>query len=176
MKKITLLTCLLLFYSVLALISGCGGGGGGGGSSTPGTTPSQPTTAIVKLSTSGTLSSGTLIGGADITLALPAGVSVKSTTNPPQTDAGVITASGVAASSTTIAVYTVTTNTLPGKVRIMLVNANGFSTGEFVTISCDIAVGNSPTAAGFSLVNFSAVNVNGSAISGLTTGLTADIR
>jgi hypothetical protein len=166
MKKITMLSYLLVLYSAMALISGCGGGGG---SSAP------PTTAIVKLSTSGTLPSGTLIGGIDVTLILPASVTVKSTT-PPETDGGVVTASGVAGGSLVVGNYSAATSTLPGKVRIGLVNATGFGTGEFATVNCDIAAGNTPTAGGFSLVNFTAIPATGSAITSLTPGLTADIR
>jgi hypothetical protein len=173
MKKIAMLPRILIVFSAIALISGCAGGRGG--SSAPNTTIFQARTAGVKLLTNGTLSSGTLIGGIDITLTLPAGVSVKSTT-PPQTDAGVVTASGMAGGSLGIGVYTAATSTLPGKVRVALVNAAGFGTGEFAIVNCDIASGSTPAATGFSLGNFSAINVGGAAISGLTPGFTADIR
>jgi len=170
MKKIAMLFYVLIVYSAMALISGCGGGGSG---SSP---PAQPTTAVVKLSTSGTLASGTLIGGIDITLVLPAGVTVKSTT-PPQTDAGVVIPSGVAGGSLSpIDVYSAATSTLPGNVRVVLLSVAGFGTGEFATVNCDIAAGNFPTASGFSLVNFSVISATGPDISGLTPAFTADIR
>ncbi len=172
MKKKAMLSCLLIVYSAMVLISGCGGGGG---DSTPTTVTSQPV-AVVKLSTSGTLSNGTLIGGIDTTVALPAGVSVKSTVNPPETDTGVVNASGAAAGSIIVAVYSAATSTLPGRVRILVINANGFGTGEFVTVNCDFAAGHPPAANGFSLTNFNAISLNTSTISGLTPGLTVDIK
>jgi len=172
MKKNATLSWMLMVISAIALISGCASSGGG---SMPATSPAHPTTAVVKLSTSGTLASGVLIGGIDVTLILPAGVSVKSARTP-LTDGGVVTSSGVAGGSIDIGIYTAATSTLPGKVRIALVNAVGFGTGEFTTVNCDFAAGNTPTAAGFSLVNFSAINGGGAAISGLTPGLTAEIR
>ncbi|MCK9417912.1 MAG: hypothetical protein M0R70_00865 [Nitrospirae bacterium] len=175
MKKTSFIILLLLVTSAL-LFSACGGGGGGGtteGNTTGGNTTTQSTQAIVKLSATGTLATGTQIGGIDITMHLPAGVTIKSTTNPPETDSGIVTASGLAVSnSSVVANYTASS----GTVHIVLANPNGFSTGEFATVNCDIAAGSNPTQTDFSVVNMTAKDLNGIAISGLSAVLTADIH
>lgn len=168
MKKY-LLTAVMISTAITIVISGCGGGGGG----SPTAPTPQPTTAVLKISTNGTLQTGTKIGGVDVSLSLPAGVTVKSQANPPDTDSGVAAASGAAASdSTALATYTPSAST----VRILLANSSGFGTGEFVTVNCDISSGSHPTAAGFSLSVFSARDLNGATISGLTAGFTAVIN
>jgi hypothetical protein len=144
MKK-KLLSRLLIFALALTTLSACGGGGGGGSSSTP----PQPTTAVLTLSTTGTISAPTVIAGYDVTITLPAGVTVKSTT-PPQTDAGVVvgTANGAVAGTSYVASYSPATR----KVRIVIVSpkGNGFNgAGEFCKVNCDIAAGHYPTATDF---------------------------
>lgn len=158
----------MALFGIISL-SGCGGGGGGGNTPSP-----QPATAVLKISTQGTLPSGTQIGGIDVTIALPTGVTVKSVTSPPETDSGVVVTSGVAVSnSTVLSTYTAATSTSTGKVRVLLANSNGFGTGEFMTIHCDIASGSTPTASDFSLSGFVAKDLNGVAISGLNSAFTA---
>ena len=111
--------------------------GGGGGSSTP--PPFQPTTAVLTLSTAvtSTIPTNTTIHGYDVTINLPAGVTVKSTT-----------ATGSAAGAAIIAAGTT------GKVRIVIANASGFSAGTFSTMNCDIAPGSYPTASDFQQPTF----------------------
>ncbi len=164
-----------LMMLVITLTFACGSGGGGGDTGTGGSGGQvQPTTATLKLAISGTI---TTIYGVDVVVNLPAGVTVKSTANPPETDNGVATVSGVAASNSTLmAVYTEAAAPHPGKVRILIGNANGFGTGEFGTINCAIAAGHTPAAADFSVSDFTASDANGAVIAGLTVGFTADIR
>jgi hypothetical protein len=164
---------LLMALVGMISLSGCGGGGGGEG--TPAPQPAtQPTSAVLNISTQGTLPGGTQIGGLDVTLALPAGVTVKSVTSPPETDSGVVVTSGVAAAnSTVLSTYTAAAGASAGKVRVLLANPNGFGTGEFMTIHCDIAPGNTPTASDFILSGFVASDLNGVAISGLNSAFTA---
>lgn len=144
MKTKSLLN-LLMIVGALTILPHCGGGGGGGGN-----TPAQPTTAVLTLSTTvnGVIPANTIITGYDVTIILPAGVTVKSTT-PPQTDSGVVTATGVAAgSSTTIAgVYAPAAGATLGKVRFIVANGSGFSAGEFCKVTCDIAAGSTPPSA-----------------------------
>lgn len=147
----------LFFLAVVATVQfGCGGGGGGGG-----TAPVVPTQAIVKVATSGTLPAGTLIGGIDVTLTYPTtkGLSI--------TDSNVI-ASGVSAGSL---IQPNLTN--PGQARVALVSATGIQTGEFATLTFNIASGNSPVAGDFVVaattgVSNPFVNTNGTAIPGMT--------
>jgi hypothetical protein len=169
MKKISLLIQLMLITGLTTMI-GCGGGGGGGAAP-----PS--TKAIVTLSTAGTLPAGTQIGGIQVTVNLPAGVTARASlysagSSTMITDAGVITASGTAAGSTTSGVYLAGTAASTYKINMGVVNGSGFSTGEFAQVSCDIAAGSSPVAADFSLSSFTAVDLNGVPLAGLTPGIT----
>ena len=142
----------------ITMLSSCGGGGGGG----DGVTIAQPTTAVVTLATTVTsaIPANTVITGYDVTISLPAGVTVKSTTTPPQTDTGVVTATGAAAGSQIAAVYSPATSTVAGKVRIVIANAAGFSSGEFSTVNCDIAAGYYPTQSDFPQPTFVASGFN----------------
>jgi hypothetical protein len=169
MKKTSLFVQLMLITGLAAMI-GCGGGGGGDAAP-------QYTKAIVTLSTTGTLPAGTKIGGIQVTVNLPAGVTAKASlysagSSTLVTDTGVITASGTASGSYTSGVYLANTAASTYKISMGIVNANGFSTGEFAQVSCDIAAGSSPTAADFSLSNFAVVDLNGGPLTGLTPGTT----
>lgn len=177
MKKLTMLG-MLVAAGALIVTAGCGGGGG----STP--PPPQPTTASLKISTSGTLPNGTQIGTVDVTIVLPSGVTVAAEPDPLNPNAlitapGVVEASGVAAvSDLSLNTYTPADSANPGKVIVRIINANGFGTGEFVTVNGNIAAGNFPKASDFSLPSdaFTLRDINGVDIDGLTAGFTADIR
>jgi hypothetical protein len=126
MKRTYLLS---IIFSLAVALSGCGGGGGGGAS--------QPG-AVVTLSTSGTIPPGNSIKNIEITVGLPAGLSVAyapSSANPAVNEpvAGVVALQGVAVGSTYTARYTPGTREL----NIVVINATGFSTGAFATINCD---------------------------------------
>ncbi len=161
---------LSVSLSVLLLFLANCSGGGGGGSNPP---PAQPTTAVLKLQTAGTLAAGTRIGGIQTSVILPSGVSVKSTANPPETDAGVVAASGNASSnSTLLSIY----DPASRKVSVFLVNSNGLDTGEYATLNCDIAAGYHPVPQDFSLTGIDVKDLNGASVSGITVELSADIR
>jgi hypothetical protein len=140
----------MMICLVLTVLSACGGGGGGDA----GITVQQPTTAVITLATTGTITANTIITGYDVLIRLPAGVTVKSTTSP-QTDSGVVTATGTASGSSVVAVYSAATSTLSGTVRILIAKADGFSgAGEFGTVNCDIAAGYYPKTTDFPLPTF----------------------
>jgi hypothetical protein len=175
MKGTLPMTIIRIILSTLAIsiLTACGGGGG---TETP--IVVQPTTATLKLSTSGTLASGTTLGGIGISVILPAGVTVK-------TDAGgaalssVVTISGVATPGTyTAPVYTPAAGATLGKLTFVVVNnaPAGFGTGEFATVVCDIAAGSFPKAGDFSLTGFDPRSTGGEAVSGLTAGVGATIQ
>jgi hypothetical protein len=126
MKRTYLLS---IIFSLAVALSGCGGGGGGG--------TSQPG-AVVTLTTSGAIPPGNSIKNIDVTVVLPAGLSVAyapSAANPAEMEpvAGVVALQGVAVGSQPTAKYTPATREL----RIIVINATGFSTGAFATINCD---------------------------------------
>ena len=103
-------------------------------------------------------------------------MTAKSTTAPPQTDTGVVTATGAAAGSYIIGNYTPATGTVKGTVHIEVPNTLGFGIGEYSTVNLIIVSANTPTAGGFSLTNFIAKDVDGVDIIGLTPGFTASIQ
>lgn len=145
MKKISLSTLLILALG-LTMLSACGGDS----SSAP--MPSQPTKAVLTLSTAvtGSIPDGTTINSYNVTITLPAGVTVKSTANPPETDAGVVTAAGMASGALISGVYTAATDTSPGTVKVYVASANGIAPGVFCKVKCNLAAGSHPKASDFS--------------------------
>jgi hypothetical protein len=137
---------LLLGTLMFTLVSACGGGGGGSN-----ITVTQPSTAVITLSTNviGSIPATTTINSYNVTIILPEGVTVKSTVNPPETDANVVIATGNAAGASISAVYTAASGTLPGTLKIYVASAAGFDAGEFCKVSCDISSGHYPTASDF---------------------------
>ncbi len=139
----------------------------------------QPTKAVLTLGTSGTLSSGN-ISAIGLTITLPNGVTVKTDANG-NVDSTVVVPSGVDAGAASVtAIYTAATTTLQGKLNFLITstNLNGFGTGEFATVTCDINSGN-PNAGDFSMSNFSnfsPYDLLFNPITGLTLGYTADIK
>jgi hypothetical protein len=148
----------------------------------PAQTPSsQPSSAIVKITSTGVLGSGVLIGGVRIRLILPKGVIVKATPDSGNTsvmvaDKGVVKTLGVASGANSIATYAVAKTSMPGTVLIHLAHANGFGTGDLVTIACDVEEGSSPKKDDFIVAEFKAVDLNGAMITGITAGLSVDIK
>jgi hypothetical protein len=170
MKKITLSGLLVVIFA-LSIIASCGGGG-----APPAPTP--PSTATLTLTSSGSLPVNTEIGGIDVTVTLPAGVAVKTTpskANPSAmvTYTGVVVPSGVAAGANAIAFATLTA---PGKLNIQIANPNGFGTGEFVSVTFNIASGSEVVPAEFSIGTFTAVDLNGMPISGLSGELAVVLK
>jgi hypothetical protein len=133
-RKLKIFFSLVVGIQILAL-SGCGGGGGGS------TSGGQPTSVIVKLATSGTLPTGTLIGG--IATTLNYSVNKGLTISPSN-----VVASGVGSGS----------NLLPnintsGQVGIVL-SSGGIQTGEFATLTFSISPGfPQVTASDFSIAS-----------------------
>jgi hypothetical protein len=167
MKTIPSMVALFCLLALL-ILGGCGGGG-----SSDTTPPSQATPAatkaIVKLSSVGTLPTGTQLKGVAVTVKLPAGLSVA-------TDAsgavvtGAVTTSGVAAQWNPVATYAPATHTL------QVIIAGNFGVGEFATITCDIASGSAvPTKTDLVVTGFLADSTESQA-TGLTTDFTLDLQ
>jgi hypothetical protein len=154
MKKITL-SSSLIFILCITLLTACGVDSIDQPSPPP---AARPTGAVITLSTSvtGTIPGDTTINGYDVTITLPAGVTVKSTTAPPQTDSGVVISTGSVAGSAMTAVYSAATATIPGKVRILIADASGYYAGEFSKVNCDITAGYDLTSSDFQQPTFAA--------------------
>jgi len=157
----------LVLAAALGLLPGCGGGSGGSAAAA-GTGP----TITLNPSVQGTLAPGTRIGSLDLTLSLPAGVTVKADSNGQVLDSAV-QPSGAAAGALAVAAYTPADATHPGRLRIILIQAGGFSTGAFGTIRCDLAGVPAPAAAAFGLSGLAVTDVDSVPIAGLTASLTA---
>ena len=167
MKKIMMAcTAILMFF-----MYGCGSSS---------SSPAQPTSAVLKLSTTGTLPTGTSLSGIGVAIDLPSGVSV-STDATGAVSSGVVTASGVAvAGSIATPLYTPATGATPATLKFVLVStsASGFGAGEFATVNCKIAPGSFPKSDDFSLPasEFKPADMTLSPVSGLTESFTATIE
>ncbi len=189
MKRTIHFTLILYLY---LLLCGCGGGGGGavttgggggGNGDNGGGSTAKASSMAVTLSATGTLPSSSLIGAIDITLNLPAGVTVKASPSPINTsvmvpDAGVVVLQGAAAAAGSQLITASYVPGPPGKVTIRLVNANGLATGAFATVNCDVAAGVTPAATDFSVTpNVAATtgifDVNTAALSGVQVTFSA---
>jgi hypothetical protein len=157
--KRTLLAKVLIFALGLTMLTACGGGGGGANLVV--TTTAQPTTAVLTLSTSLTaaLPTNTTINGYDVTITLPAGVTVKTMLNSSETGTGVVTASGMASGALISGVYAPATGTLPGTVKLLIASSTGFNAGEFSHVTCDIAGGHYPKPSDFPMPTFTASGI-----------------
>jgi len=174
MKKYILLLCSVI------LIHGCGGGGGGGGnpaSNNP--VQKQPTKAVVKLYTQGSLPQGTAMSGIGITINLPAGVTVTTAANG-GVGSEVIIGSGETAPETVVIIsdFTPATGTSPGTLSMVLASkeAAGFGIGEFATVNCGISGGSYPKATDFFTSDFRAIALRGGTAAGLSPTFTAVIE
>jgi hypothetical protein len=149
MKK-TSLAIVLTAVLGLSMLTACGGGGGGGSQA-----PQAPSTpAVLTLSTTATspIPATTTINSYDVTIPLPAGVTVK-TLPSSETDAGVVTASGSATGAFISGLYTAATGTYPATVKVLIAKVNadgtGFNPGEFCKVNVDIAGGYTYTPSNF---------------------------
>ena len=162
------------------VIFGCGGGGGGGTGGGSKVEPDPvPTTAVLKLYTEGVLASGTSLAGIGITVTLPAGVTVQTDVDG-KVAAGTVEGSGVTAGKATLAEpdYTPATDTAPARLSFVLAgtDAEGFGTGEFATVTCNLAAGATPQATDITLSDFRPVDLRGAAVEGLTAAHTAEFK
>ena len=159
-------------------LAGCGSGGGESSSA-------AATQAVITLSTQGTPSTQP-ISGVQVTLTLPDGVTVAADQSG-NTVSGVVKSSGTATGAVlTQGIYTPATSTTPGTVQVYLVKTDGFSVGDFATVTCNIANGSSPSSSSFSLADFTSFNAtvdsgtgtvtNVLPISGLTPAYTAAFK
>jgi len=140
----------------------------------------NPSIAVLKLSSAGSLPSGSYLSGLSIKVQFPPGVTVSTDANN-VVSAGVVTPSGVAVASTvTPAFFTPATATTPSTLEFVVVSssAGGFGVGEFATINCVIASGSFPMSGDFitPATDFKPANLLLQPITGLTASLTSTIN
>ena len=161
-----MLAGLAVLSAMVLTICGCAGVGKG--------VPAQPSVAVLTLSTQGSLAPGSSIGGVDVTVNLPTGVTAKADRTS-ATMEGVVVASGGAQGAPSAAKFTPAEGTAPARVRLVLVKPAGFGTGEFATLNLDIS-GAPPRPPDFSTSGLSVSDVNGTAITGLTAALSLQLK
>jgi hypothetical protein len=127
------------------------------------------TTATVKLKTVG---SATNLNGIQVTLTLPEGVTVKADSGIPKS--GLVALSGVVSGSSLLETHYLPAATKPATLIMALASKDSFSTGEFVTIKCDVAAGKTLTSASLSYSGGKVVDGVGAVINGIT--FAADVQ
>jgi len=172
-----------LFLTIITLtLAACGGGGGGGGGSVPAPVPAATakTTAVLKIGTEGNLGAGVSLYGVGVVVTLPTGVTV-ATGSSGSVASSVAVVSGVAAGgSMAPPVYTLATATAKATLKLIVAAAGtGFGTGEFVTVTCNLPVGNTLQESDFPvsiLSNLEPANQLLVPVSGLTATISATLN
>lgn len=143
---------LLLIFSLIFLLLALGGCGSGSDESSR--------SRKVSIKTSGLIPPGLTIGAIQMTLRIPAGVYVRTETNPASPSygeplPGVVTlVGGNPARETIAAQYTPATGTTPGQLKFIATNVDGFASGEYLLLDLDVSQGATPVAADFSITYF----------------------
>ncbi len=158
-----------IFVSILLLlVAACGGGSGG--DVQPTTANVTPTTASVTLATTGTQPIGKVLLGIGVTIDLPTGVAPKLDANG-AVSVSVITPSGVMFNAATVLapVYIPASGATHGTFSFAMVSSavGGFGSGEFVTVSLQLAGGATATTGSFPLSGVSLIDSNGATVAGM---------
>lgn len=170
-----LLTSVVGAMLVTLLLGGCGGGGDGvqpGVTSTKAGQQGSSASREIYLSvtTAGTVPDGLLIGGMDVVVALPDGVTVKNDAATGLVANGEMSFPDEASAGQSMVVARVlpATNGLPELVHIVLADAHGFPAGEGVTLRCEEPDNVAYRASDFAVNSFSAVDNQSKTLNGIT--------
>lgn len=142
---------VLLMVAVVGLTAGCGGGGGDSANSA--------SVLTLTLATANA-PAGSQIGGVQGSITLPAGSSIRTEGSTEVVPGDLFAATGNAASSLAGARYASTTGTF----TYALVNAAGFTGGDFATLQIDLQPGVSMSAANFILSASKVVDISGNSM------------
>lgn len=152
-----------------AFIAGCGSGSNGGGGTQGNVMLPQPVpgAATVQIRTQGP-SPDTVLYAAQFTLRFPAAISLPVTQGSEMLPAGVLqTAAGSYAGASYLGTAT---GTAP-VIRVNITHPTGITVGPLATVNCTLASGATVSASDIALEDFSARDLNGAPISGITTTL-----
>jgi hypothetical protein len=162
--------CLLAAVLISSLLlSGCSGGGKEAAVTQPQAAAATFTGGQLKLGAAGTATD--LIAGMDLLVNLPAGVTVDANPASGEAASGAVAISGAAAGSNSLVVakYAPAAADTPAKLHIVVINAAGFSPGEFATVKFNLAAGASlPALNAFTIASFSAKGLDSSPLNGIT--------
>lgn len=113
------------------------------------------TSMTLKLSSTGSLATANSLGGLQVTVVLPPGVSIAAING----DASAaVQASGVTTGATVGASYTAAAGGQPAKVVLVLARTSGFGLGEYATLTLTKTAGSIVTPAHLVLTEFKAAN------------------
>jgi len=128
------------------------------------------TSRTLTVSVAGTAS---LIGGIEIDVVLPPGVTVKAASDGSVSGAGLQALGGALGNALLADHYTPATASARGRVRVGFISAAGFAAGGLFTLQCDIAPDAAPQSADFVLTLLDAFDKQSIALTGLS--LSADL-
>ena len=148
---------------IMALLAACGSGGGSA------VDQGGPGTATIGFSTQAS-SGTTVIYAAEFTLHLPAGVAVSADPSSGEVASGVL--HPLDSTALVAARYVPATTSTQASVKVVIIDSGGFPIGDLATLSCIVAPGTAVNASQVSLDGFSAKDVNGAAIPGITPNFT----
>ena len=153
---------VIVLVLVGALLAGCGGGGGSSaGSAVP---PGKVTVEIGTQSGSAT----TVLYAVEFTLQLPSGVALAADSSGALSE-GVL--QPVDSAALAGARYLPATSALPATVKVDLIDPLGFAAGALASLNASVASGTTPDSSGFVVQDFSARDVNGAVMAGITPRL-----
>ncbi|HEY5974476.1 MAG TPA: hypothetical protein VIU41_07000 [Geobacteraceae bacterium] len=135
----------------------------------------QVPSAILKISTSGTLPAGTKIGAIDATVTYPTNKALTIFDTDITASAGVGTGTNCSPTNQTCYMLVPNTTTVFGQVVLALINPTGIaSVGEIVTMNFHTAPPNpSPVAGDFTITGANVYDINGVLIPGVTVVISA---
>lgn len=155
---------LMLALSLLALTA-CGGGGGGGGEAP--IQPAGPAQAVISLALTG---GSDVIGSISVDIDLPEGFSL-----PVDVDGELI--AGILGTNlqnaTVLAKYQPEDALTVGHLRLVFIDFDGFSPGEFATLIRDMTLGEVlPLAVGFTVSNLTVTGLDTTELFGYNLDIT----
>ncbi len=171
----------ILFLTIITMsLAGCGGGSGdttpqgSAVSSRAGIdTATAPRSLNLAVNIEGSLAAGNLVGGVDVTIALPAGVTVTTNSANGEVSADAITfpVQGRSGSRMALARFLPAAAAMPALVRIAFINTSGINTGECLTLKLNVQGESLPTASAFAVNSATIVNLRGETLTGLAPTL-----
>jgi len=151
MKKIVRSLVVIAMACLAGVMAGCGSGGSTAAVDTSAGSESKLTLSVE------TAPAGSLIGGIQGAITLPEGSSVRTEGTGEAVLSEVFSASGNAASSLAAAKFTKATRV----VKYAVVNASGFSGGDFATLVVQVPAGVSVNTADVTLSENQVVDISG---------------
>jgi hypothetical protein len=167
------ISSILAMILIAAGVSGCGSGGGGGGGGTP-VAAGNKATAAVRMPYA---ASGQPVAGLQLTINMPLGVTVQLDPVTGHAAKSVVQLSGATnPSAVLVAVdYVPATSSVKGKLKFLVVDPNGFTSSENVTVQLDITPGYFPKAGDFSIDDYIVSDIDGDTVYGLTPTFSVQI-